>query len=173
MRGAIRASFPPHSPAVKIQTGHIVQLQFALHNDAGEVLESSAEGGPMDYVHGVGELPPAIEKALDGQEVGHELRITLSAEEAYGEYDPEQIVNVARSEFPPDAKIVKGDWIEIQLEPEEGDEDMEDMEPREVKVVDLSPDTVSLDLNHPLAGQNITFELRVLAVHESADDLHP
>lgn len=157
---------------MKIQTGHLVQLEYALKNDQGETLESSAEGGPMEYVHGVGELPPAIEKALDGKEAGHEVRITLDPDESYGDFDPEQIVNVARDEFPPDAEIVQGDWIEVQLEPEEGEDDMEELEPREVKVVDVTPDTVTLDLNHPLAGQVITFELRVLAVHESADDLH-
>jgi len=158
---------------VKIQQGHFVQLEYTLRNKDGETIETSAEDGPMEYVHGIGELPEAVEEALEGQVVGFATTITLPPGEAYGPYDPEQLISVPRDEFPADAEIVKGDLIELHIEPEEGEEGFDEeaeLQTLEARVVDITPDAISLDTNHPLAGQEVTFEVRVLSIEESVEE---
>ncbi|MFT5198301.1 MAG: FKBP-type peptidyl-prolyl cis-trans isomerase 2, partial [Planctomycetota bacterium] len=94
--------------------------------------------------------------------------------EAYGDYNPDGLISVPRDSFPADAEIIAGDWIEIEIEP--GDEEgnpIEDAEPEmmEAKIIEVSADAVSLDANHPLAGQSVTFEMKVLSVE--ANDVEP
>ncbi|MEZ5976178.1 MAG: peptidylprolyl isomerase [Planctomycetota bacterium] len=155
---------------MKIENGCYVLLEYSLRGEDGEVVESSADDGPMEYIHGLGELPQAIEDALDGKEKGFATTVTLPAGEAYGPYDPALLVSVPRDEFPEGSEIVPGDWIELEIEPEEGDDDMDGVQTMEAKVVDVNPDAISLDSNHPLAGQEVTFELRVISVQDSIPD---
>ncbi len=157
---------------MKIQDGLLVLLEYTLRDANGEVVETSADDGPMEYVHGQGDLPETIEANLFGQERGHEFKVTLPEGEAYGDYNPDGLISVPRDSFPADAEIEKGDWIEIEITP--GDDDgspIEDAEAElmEAKVVDVSADAVSLDANHPLAGQSVTFEMKVLSV-ETLDE---
>ncbi|MCP5020916.1 MAG: hypothetical protein GY930_03980 [bacterium] len=152
---------------MKIQDGLLVLLEYTLRDANGEVVETSADDGPMEYVHGQGDLPETIEANLFGQERGHEFKVTLPEGEAYGDYNPDGLISVPRDSFPAEAEIEKGDWIEIEITP--GDEDgapVEDAEPElmEAKVIEVSAEAVSLDVNHPLAGQAVTFEMKVLSV---------
>jgi FKBP-type peptidyl-prolyl cis-trans isomerase SlyD len=171
-----RPSYPqnPQNLTVKIQDGLLVLLEYTLRDAKGEVVETSADDGPMEYVHGQGELPETIEANLFGQERGFEFTVTLPEGEAYGDYNPDGLISVPRDSFPADAEIIAGDWIEIEIEP--GDEEgnpIENAEPEmmEAKIIEVSADAVSLDANHPLAGQSVTFEMKVLSVE--ANDVEP
>jgi FKBP-type peptidyl-prolyl cis-trans isomerase SlyD len=171
---------------LKIKSGCIVELTYQLKNKDGEVVEKSDEDGPMNYLHGFGEIPTGLEDQLDGVEEGAELEITLAPGEAYGDYNPDGIVSVPRSEFPEDAEIVPGDWIAVTVAedgaeagaepgPESGagaaaGEEGEEAETSEVemRVIEISPDAIVLDANHPLAGQQVTFDLRVVSVRQAS-----
>ncbi len=145
---------------MKIKNGCRVELEYAILDDRQETVESSAEAGPILYVHGTGDLPPVLEDALEGRSVGEELDVPLAPGEAFGPYDPGGLVSVPRHEFPEDAEIVPGDWIELVLE------DSEENESAEARVVEVRPDAVVLDLNHPLADQSVTFRVSVISVEE-------
>jgi FKBP-type peptidyl-prolyl cis-trans isomerase SlyD len=150
---------------VKIVQDTMVELEYELLDKEGEVLETTADDGPVTYLHGHGEILGGLERALDGAEIGANLTVTLAPEDAYGLHDPEGIVAVPRSEFPADAEIVPGDCVDVTV-----DEDDEDEGTIEMVVVEIRPDTIFLDANHPLAGQEVTFRVNVLTVREATEE---
>ncbi len=150
---------------MKIRKGCIVDLVYELKDSEGDVVESADAAEPMTYLHGYGEIAPGLEEELDGVEEGALLEIVLPPDKAYGDYNPDGIVAVPRSEFPADAEIVPGDWISVQIKQDEESDEVEDLE---MKVLEISPDAITLDANHPLAGQEVTFDIRVLGVREAS-----
>jgi FKBP-type peptidyl-prolyl cis-trans isomerase SlyD len=154
---------------LKIVTGCFVELAYELRDEAGELVEHSEEDGPMVYLHGNEEIPAKIESELEGHGVGDELHVALEAGVAYGEYNPDGIVTVPREQFPPDAEIVPGDWIDVTLADQEGKEP-EDAESLEMRVVEISPEAIVLDANHPLAGKACTFDLKVVSVRQGSEE---
>jgi FKBP-type peptidyl-prolyl cis-trans isomerase SlyD len=152
---------------VKIHTGCIVELDYELRDAKGDLVEDSQEGGPMVYLHGNDEIPEGLEKELEGRAEGDEVHVTLPPGAAYGDYNPDGIVAVPREHFPADAEIVPGDWIDVTLADEAG-KAPENPEEMEMKVVEISPEAIVLDANHPLAGQACTFDLTVVSVREAS-----
>jgi len=150
---------------LKIKKGCIVELVYELKDAEGEVVESAEAGDPMSYLHGYGEIAPGLEEHLDGVEEGAVLEIVLPPEKAYGPYNPDGIVAVPRSEFPADAEIVPGDWISVQVKHDDEGEETEDLE---MKVLEIAPEAITLDANHPLAGQQVTFDIRVIGVRQAS-----
>lgn len=154
---------------MKIRSNCIVELEYELRDAKGEVVEASKDGGSLTYLHGNEEIPPGLEEQLDGIEEGAEIEITLPPGEAYGDYNPDGIVSVPRSEFPKDAEIVPGDWISVILSQEEDGEEKPGEE-MEMRVIEISPEAIVLDANHPLAGQEVTFDLRVVSVRPASPE---
>lgn len=148
---------------MKIQNGATVSVSYRLLDSDGEVIETTDPEEPLTYVHGSDEMLPALQAALEGAEVGSEHRVEVSSADSFGDLDPDLLITVPRDEFPEDAEIVPGDLIGVQVTPEDGDESSEPDE-LEMQVVEISPDGVVLDGNHPLAGQDVTFELKILAI---------
>lgn len=150
-----------------IQQGALVRLEYSVFDATGELFESSEEHGPVETVVGSGELPPGVESALEGRAEGDELQVSLEPADAYGEFDPGRLETVPRENFPPDEELSLGELIEVELEAEEG-EDEEDVpdEPLVARVVELSPEGVVLDFNHPLAGQKVDIRVKVLSIEE-------
>lgn len=159
---------------MKIADGLIVVLHYELLDAEGNLFESSADDGPMSYMQGNEEIPPPVEAALEGCEVGTKLEISVPPEDAYGEHDVEGIFSIPQSDFPDGPQLIPGEWIQLNVTPEEGEEgDGEDFEV-EARVVEISGDAVVLDTNHPLAGQTVVFRVEVLEVREpNEDDLDP
>ena len=154
---------------MRIATDLIVELEYRMLDEDGEVIESSADEGPMRYMHGAGEIPPKLEAALAGAERGVRLEVTLEPEDAFGAYDPAGIISVPREDFPPDHDLEPGEWIEIHVGHEhadgeacQGDHDEESA--MQARVVEIDDDAVVLDTNHPLAGRRLTFEVEVKSV---------
>jgi FKBP-type peptidyl-prolyl cis-trans isomerase SlyD len=155
---------------MKIRTGCIVELEYELRNGEGEVVEASKDGNLLTYLHGNEEIPPGLEEQLDGVEEGALIEVTLAAGEAYGEYNPDGIVSVPRTEFPEDAEIVPGDWISVVLSEDDGSGEEKPGEEMEMRVVEISPEAIVLDANHPLAGQQVTFDLKVISVRQASEE---
>jgi len=146
---------------LKIARGCRVVLRYELFDREGEVLETSEEGEPMEYVHGAEEIAPALERALAGKQEGDKVRVTLPPEEAFGVVDPGLIVSVPRAEIPAEYPLSVGEYLPIELE--EAPEDLEGEEV-EFRIVEVGEDEVVLDANHPLAGETVTFALEVVSV---------
>ena len=150
---------------MKITDGCLVELEYELRNSKGEVIETSKAGALMTYLHGNSEIPPKLESQLTDHDVGEKVVVTLAPADAYGEFNPDGIVAVPRSEFPEDAEIVPGDWVSIEVAEEDGGGVKGEME---MRVVEIAPEAITLDANHPLAGQSVTFDIRVIGVREAS-----
>ena len=148
---------------MKIRAGCLVELDYELRDAEGGLVEKSEEDGPMVYLHGNDEIPKSLEQELEGHEKGDEVKVSLPPGAAYGEYNPDGLVTVPREQFPPDAEIVPGDWIDVTLADQEGKEP-DEAESLEMRVVEISPEAIVLDANHPLAGKSCTFDLKVVSV---------
>jgi FKBP-type peptidyl-prolyl cis-trans isomerase 2 len=150
---------------MRIQRGCRVVLRYELFNQQNELVESSEDSEPMEYVHGNDEIAPALERALERKQAGDRIKVTLPPDQAFGAVDPGLIVSVPRSEIPPEIPLVIGEYLPVELEelPEDLEGELDDEEV-EFRIVEVSPEEVVLDANHPLAGETITFSMEVVSV---------
>ncbi len=154
---------------VKIQPNAFVSLDYTLHDEDGDLLDSSdADGGddgeaghPIDYVHGYGMLVPGLEAALVGLEIGDEREVVVSAEDGYGEHDEDLVLEVERSEFPDPSKVSAGD--EFIAESPDGDD-------VPMRVIEVKGESVVVDANHPLAGVSLHYKVKVLVVRSATEE---
>lgn len=111
--------------------------------------------GPMEFVIGTGQLIPKFEEAVIGLEPGESITVKIAAADAYGQRAEEMVAVIERSEIPPDIKPEPGHQMEVILE---------DGSPMPVLVTEVSETSITLDANHPLAGCDLTFEIRLLEI---------
>jgi peptidylprolyl isomerase len=111
--------------------------------------------GPLEFVIGQGTLIPKFEQAVVGLEPGQSVKVRIVADEAYGQRAEEMVAVVQRSEIPADVNPQPGDQMEVILE---------DGSPMPVLVTETSDTTITLDANHPLAGMDLNFEIRLVEI---------
>ncbi len=143
---------------MKIEKGRVVDLDYSLHLGDGEIVDRSDPGEPLTYLHGEGEIVPGLESALEGMEAGQQKRVVVSPGEGYGDRDPERVQRVPRKAFP--AGFVPEVGMELSAQGPEGDE-------IPFVVQKVEPDTVTIDLNHPLAGKTLHFDVTVREVRDA------
>jgi FKBP-type peptidyl-prolyl cis-trans isomerase SlyD len=143
-----------------VQPNSFVVVDYVLKDDDGEVLDASRgdEGEPIEYVHGYGMLVPGLEAALAGMKPGDAKKITVGADEGYGERDEELMLEIERAEFP--ATVQPGD--EFVAASPDGEEVV-------LQVVEVNEDAVLVDANHPLAGMTLHYEIEVKSVRGATD----
>jgi FKBP-type peptidyl-prolyl cis-trans isomerase 2/predicted Fe-Mo cluster-binding NifX family protein len=136
-----------------VQTGRFVQLSYRLTDEAGTLLD---ESDCIGYVHGSGQLVGGLERALEGRSAGERVEIKVAPHDGYGERSDERMMKVPTANLPPG--VAPGASLQAQL-------------PNgmlmPLTVVAIEGDTATLDANHPLAGQTLCFDVRVLSVHEA------
>jgi len=113
------------------------------------------ESGPMDLTIGAGELFSQIDEALVGMTPGEKKTVVISAADAFGEFDKEKVFTVPRADLPEDLKPEVGDELVLSND---------DDEELGVSVVEVSDASVTFDANHPLAGENLSFEVELLEI---------
>ena len=143
---------------MQIAANKAVSIDYTLTNDAGEVIDSSAGGAPLVYLLGARNIIAGLEKALEGKQVGDELEVAVEPEEAYGEYSAELVAVLNRSMFEGVDELEVG----MQFHASGPDGGMQI-----VTIRDLEGDDVTVDGNHPLAGQRLNFKVKVVAVREA------
>lgn len=141
-----------------VSAGKVVTMHYKLTLDDGQVVDDSAGGEPMSYLHGSGEVVPGLETALEGRKAGDDVRVSVSPEQGYGHREPDAVQAVQRSAFPPNAKLDVG----ITFQAMDQDEN-----PLLGTITKVAGDEVTVDFNHPLAGFNLHFEVRVTGVREA------
>lgn len=124
-------------------------------SDAGDDCGCDSEVGPMELTIGDGEFFELIEEGLIGMTPGETKSIIIPAAEAFGEYDEERVMVIERSELPSD--LVPEIGSELVLT-DENDESME------VVVIDADEKTITFDANHPLAGEDLTFDIELIEI---------
>ena len=147
------AQNPPAAPSPAIKDGSRVQLEYTLRDTAGTVLDSNQGGEPFAYTQGQKQIVPGLESALVGKRAGDVTKVTVKPEDAYGKVDPKAVIEVGRERVPPDVKV----GTELTGRDANGT-------PRAVRVKEVKEKSVVLDLNHPLAGKTLVFDVRVLSV---------
>jgi peptidylprolyl isomerase len=115
---------------------------------------SEAEG-PMEFVIGAGQLIPKFEEAVIGLKAGQSITISIPADDAYGPRVEEMVAVIERSEIPPDIDPEPGQHMEVILE---------DGSPMPVLVTEVTDTTITLDANHPLAGRDLTFAIKLVEI---------
>jgi FKBP-type peptidyl-prolyl cis-trans isomerase SlyD len=146
---------------MKIENGNVVELDYSLHLGDGEVVDSSAPGEPLTYLHGEGQIVPGLESALEGLDVGAHKQVVVAPAEGYGDHDPEGVQEVPKGAFPPGFEPKAG--MELTAEGPQG-------EPVPFVIRDVRPETLLIDLNHPLAGKTLHFDVTVRAVRAPTDE---
>ena len=144
-----------------IAANKAVSIEYTLTNDDGDVIDSSAGGAPLVYLQGAGNIIPGLEKALDGKAVGDELEVTVEPEDAYGEYSAELVSTLSASMFEGVDQLEVG----MQFHASAPDGQMQI-----VTIRDLDGDDVTVDGNHPLAGQRLNFKVKVVAVRDASEE---
>ncbi|MBA2964210.1 MULTISPECIES: FKBP-type peptidyl-prolyl cis-trans isomerase [Ramlibacter] len=143
---------------MQITKDTVVTMQVKVADGLGRLVENSRE--PVAYLHGgYGNTLSKIEEALEGREPGYAVTLDLKAADAFGERDERLVSTIPKSEFPPGIKV--GGQLEGRTP--EG-------EPIPFTVVKVKGDTVHLDGNHPLAGKDLRFTLKVTGVRAAAPE---
>lgn len=138
-----------------VRNGDKVKVHYTGKLDDGTLFDQSREDAPLEFVVGSRDVIPGFEKAVLGMETGEEKQVTIKPEEAYGLKDESMVRKFGRDFFPGDFKPEIG--MTLRLSDQSG---------REVPgtVKEMTEDSISLDLNHPLAGKTLTFTLRVVEI---------
>lgn len=147
---------------MKIAANHIVELEYQLFLDGpdGEHIESTEPGEPFTFLFGQEEVLEKLTSALEGLAPGEEFKVKIACDDAYGQPDPSAVATFAKSVFEIDGVIDEEALAEGEIVP------MRDEDENELDgfVVENTPDGVTLDFNHPLAGEDLYFEGRILNV---------
>ena len=148
---------------MQVANNMVVTIDYTLTDNDGTVLDSSDGGEPLAYLHGQGNIIVGLEEALEGLSAGDAVDVTVLPEKAYGERREDLIQVVPRERFVTDGGIEVGMTFHSH-ESENGG--------RVVRVVEVSPERVTIDGNHPLAGVTLNFSVRIQDVREaSAEEL--
>lgn len=144
---------------MKISESCVATLHYALTDSAGELIESSFESEPFAYLHGANNIIPGLEQALEGKQADDEFTVDVPARDAYGEYDPQRTQTVELNMF---------DGMDVSPGMQFHAQTPNGMEVVTVKSVD--GDAVVIDGNHPMAGMDLTFSVKVLSVREATSE---
>lgn len=141
------------------QNTRVIAFNYVLKNDAGEILDASEPNQPLPFLEGRQQIIPALESVISLMNEGDKKQIKLTAEESYGNFRQDMIMEVPKEELA-HLKIEVGSALQLQLE-------------RQVKVVKVTKITdthVTLDGNHPLAGVNLTFDVEIMLIRPATQD---
>jgi FKBP-type peptidyl-prolyl cis-trans isomerase SlyD len=147
----------------KLTENKIGVLAYAVHVD-GEQVAHIDENDPVEYFHGGGNIVPGLEKALEGKEAGDTFDVTVPPEEAYGEYDDDNMIEVLKADF--GYEDMKED-LEVGTEVELMDEDDEILEG---VIHEIGDEVVVVDLNPPHAGKTIRYVGKVMDVRDATEE---
>ena len=134
--------------------GDTVRIHYTGTLDDGKTFDSSEGSEPLEFELGARQVIAGFESAVEGMAPGEEKTVSIEPAQAYGERDENLVETVARDRFPPDAQIDCG--TQFQAATQDG--------PVVVTVVEMNDDDVTIDANHMLAGQRLTFALRLVEV---------
>ena len=137
-----------------VETGKTVSIEYTLTLNDGTVVDSNVDGNPLVYEAGGGQILPALDEALIGLSEGDSKSVQLAAKEGYGEVDEKLRMEVPIDQLPDDARKVGTPLVARRQDGQE----------MHVVVHDVKDSTAVLDYNHPLAGKELSFAVRVVSV---------
>ena len=143
-----------------VQDGQVVSMEYTLKVD-GDVMDSSEGREPLEYVHGAGNIIPGLEREITGMGVGDSKDVVVAAVDGYGEQDESAFMDVPRDQFPKEIPMKIG--TEIQVQNQAG-------QPMYARLDTIGDASVRLNFNHPLAGKELHFSVKVVKLREATDE---
>ncbi len=137
---------------MKVEKGSVVSVDYQLHLGDGKVIDASEPGAPLAYIHGEGQIVPGLERALEGLSAGDARQVVVDPDDGYGPHDARGVQEVPRNAFPTGMEPTAG--MELVAQGPQG-------EAVPFVVRDVKPESVVIDLNHPLAGKTLHFDVTV------------
>jgi FKBP-type peptidyl-prolyl cis-trans isomerase SlyD len=148
------------SEELKVQDGQVVSMEYTLKVD-GVVTDSSEGREPLEFVHGAGNIIPGLEREMAGMAVGDSKDVMIAAAEGYGERDDEAFMDVPRDQFPAEIPMKVG--TELQVQNQAG-------QPMFARIEQVEDTSVRLNFNHPLAGKDLHFSVKVVDLRDATDE---
>jgi len=145
---------------MQVAKNKVVYMDYTLTNDEAEVLDSSKGGEPLEYLHGADNIIPGLEKELEGRKAGDAVQVSVEPADGYGEYNQEMTQVVPSSMFEGVDEIEVG--MQFQAETPDG--------VQVIRIAEVSGDEVTIDGNHPLAGQRLHFDVTITEVRDASDE---
>jgi FKBP-type peptidyl-prolyl cis-trans isomerase 2 len=152
--GSGSVSAEEEGKASVVSEGNRISIQYTLKLDDGSIADSNVDGEALTYEQGKGQLLPALEQELLGLKIGDSKQVSLSAAQGYGEIDEAAYQKVPVSSLPEDARIV---GTQLVAQAPTGEQQI-------VRVHQVTEEEIVMDFNHPLAGQILHFEVKILEI---------
>jgi len=143
---------------MQIANNSVVSIEYTLKDDKGNILDTSEGREALSYLHGASNIIPGLENALSGKTLGEELSVTVPPEEGYGQRNEQLTQVVSRDMFESIDKIEIG----MQFHGQSPDE-----QPIIITVTAIEGDNITIDANHPLAGVNLNFDIKIIDVRDA------
>jgi FKBP-type peptidyl-prolyl cis-trans isomerase SlyD len=144
----------------KVEDGHVVSMEYTLKVD-GNVADSSEGREPLEFVQGSGNIIPGLEREMVGMGVGDSKDVVVAAADGYGEEDEKAFMDVPREQFPEEIPMKVG--TELQVQNQAG-------QPMYARIETVGDKSVRLDFNHPLAGKELHFSVKVVGLRDATPE---
>ena len=145
-----------------VQQDDVVSIDYTLTDSQGNVIDSSEGAEPLEYLHGHNNLIPGLESELTGMGVGESKQVTVAPEDAYGPRHENATQIIPKDAFPPEMEVEPGMALEMR--------DTTTGQVFEVYVTEIRPEGVVVDFNHPLAGETLHFDVKVVDIRPATPD---
>ncbi|AOM42036.1 peptidylprolyl isomerase [Xenorhabdus hominickii] len=145
---------------MKVAKDLVVSLAYQVRTEDGVLVDESTVSAPLDYLHGRGSLISGLEKALEGREAGERFDVSVESNDAYGQYDDNLVQRVPKDVFVGVDEVQVG--MRFLADTDQG--------PIPVEITEVDGDEVVVDANHMLAGQNLKFNVEIVAIREATEE---
>ena len=145
---------------MRVKQGRVILLDYMVRVGSGQVVETSSGRAPIEYLHGAGQILPALERALEGLSEGEQAAFSIPAEDAYGERKEDNVVSLPKRLFPGDVKLEEGLCLYARASGGQS---------YPITVKEVRAEMVVVDLNHPLAGERLFFEVNIRGVRPAGN----
>lgn len=138
----------------------VIGFHYTLTDKTGTVLDSSIGDEPLFFLEDSQQIIPGLEKEILTMKVGDKKKVEVKAQDAYGDVNPELVVKVKKTQFPPDAKLTVGDQFQVN----------NDHHSPVFTIMSIDTDEVTVDGNHPMAGKDLTFDVELVGSREATQE---
>lgn len=143
-----------------VEKDKVVSINYTLKDDQNNVIDQSTEQEPLLYLHGHQNIIPGLENQLTGKNIGDEIKVTVEPKDGYGEYLDELVQEATKDQFQGVADLKEG--LQVQAMTSQG--------PMIFQIIKVDGENITLDGNHPLAGQTLHFEVKILEVRDASEE---
>jgi FKBP-type peptidyl-prolyl cis-trans isomerase SlyD len=145
---------------IKVDDGQVVSMHYTLHVD-GQVVDSSEEGEPLQFIQGMGHIIPGLEHQLYDMKIGDGKQVVVAPKDGYGETDAKAFMDVPRDSFPPSVPLKVGTELELR--------DQSD-HPVYARIENIDNANIRLNMNHPLAGKELRFDVKIADIRPATEE---